>query len=203
MFVFNYRYTGSAVYETGFLFSIGVHPWDSALVNPGYLVELGDWLKHPMCFALGECGLDHLNGPAMDIQMPVFADQLTLALRLQKPVIIHCVRAFDELLSICRPYLGRIPLIIHGFGKSQQLARQLIDKGFYLSLNPAVLSRDQFDPAALPSDRLFLETDMGPNEGIASAYEALARRLNLSLEALTERINLNFENLKPKEPHGR
>lgn len=196
--VFNNRFAHDPLYYTDSLFSIGVHPWDAGLVNGSSLSDLEKLLQHPNCFALGECGLDRLHGPGLPVQKQVFGMQLELALHYGLPVIIHCVRAFDELMEMAKPYAGKVPLIIHGFHKSAQMAAQLIDKGFYLSLNPALLRRRDFDSSVIPLERLFLETDMHEALLIEEVYQAAALWFNVSEDELKERINGNFEGLKQK-----
>jgi TatD DNase family protein len=198
VFVFNNRFAHDPLYYTGSLFSIGVHPWDAALPGALQQDELEKLLQHPNCFALGECGLDKLHGPDLSIQKDVFGMQLELALHHSMPVIIHCVKAFDELMEMAKPYAERVPLVIHGFHKSAQMAAQLIDKGFYLSLNPALIGRKDFDSSVIPLERLFLETDMREDLSILEVYQAAAAWFNVGEDELKERINGNFETLKQK-----
>ena len=79
-----------------------------------------------------------------------------LAVSRQLPVIIHCVKAWDELLAIKKDFPETLPCIIHGFRGKPQLAESLLSKGFYLSFG------FRFHPQSLtlcPSDRLFFESD--------------------------------------------
>ncbi len=198
VFVFNNRFAHDPLYYTDSLFSIGVHPWDAGLVGDSSLRELEKWLDHPNCFALGECGLDKVHGPDFSIQKDLFDMQLKLAQKHSLPVIIHCVKAFDELMEMAKPYAGKIPLVIHGFHKSSQMAAQLIGKGFYLSLNPALLSRTDFDSSLIPPERLFLETDTRKDLSIRDVYQAAAAWFNVGEDELKEIINGNFEALKQK-----
>jgi TatD DNase family protein len=196
VFVFNIRFAHDTPYHTEVLFSAGVHPWDVALLKQTWLDDLKAVVIHPNCLAIGECGLDNLQGADMLLQKTVFRLQLDLAVDCQKPVIIHCVKAFDTLIELSKPYAHKVPLIIHGFHKSSQMAAQLIHNGFYLSLNPAVLKRKDFDFTVIPADRLFLETDMLQNDSIKEVYADAAQCFNTTVDELKERINLNFENLK-------
>lgn len=198
VFVFNNRFGHDPLYYTDSLFSVGVHPWDAALPDASSLAGLQELLRHPNCFAIGECGLDKLRGPDLSVQKGVFEMQLELAQKYSRPVIIHCVRAFDELMELAKPYAGKVPLVIHGFSKSSQMAAQLIAKGFYLSLNPVLFGRTDFDHRLIPPGRLFLETDTREDLSIAEVYQAAARWFNISEDELKERINGNFEALKQK-----
>ena len=174
-------------------FSIGIHPWDIALFNPFSFEDFENLVLQPNCLAIGECGLDKLLSTPLETQKQLFEKQIRLAIQYQKPVIIHCVKAFDELIEICIPYMSAIPMVIHGFNKSEQLARQLIDKGFYLSLHHQIILKPDFDIQSLPLDKLFFETDDTPHLLIQDVYEAFALKLNIGLDVLKEKINRNFE----------
>lgn len=128
----------------GYLYSVGIHPWESATASEADFKAILDDLSDANVVAIGECGLDRLRGPELAIQRDVFVRQLELAEKAGKPVIIHCVRAFDELLRLRKQLRPSVDWIVHGFRGKPELARQLADTGMYLSLgrkyNPAVLS---------------------------------------------------------------
>ncbi len=193
LFILNYRLGYDKVIDTTHSFSIGVHPWDTELNNNFFVSELEHFLTQPNCLAIGECGLDKLITTPLNIQKKVFEQQLQLAIKYNKPVIIHSVKAFDELIEICKPYFNCIPLIIHGFNKSETLAKQLIDKGFYLSLHHNILLKSDFNIQGLPLTKLFFETDNDPNLLIQGVYQDFAFKLNMELDALKAQINRNFE----------
>ncbi|MBC7693823.1 MAG: TatD family hydrolase [Burkholderiales bacterium] len=189
VFLFNNRFNFENDLFLGKYFSIGIHPWDAELK-----VDFENFEKlvtHENCLAVGECGLDKLKGPDLEIQKVILEAQLQLAAKFKKPVIIHCVKAFDELIEICRPF-KEVPKIIHGFNKSPQLAKQLIDAGFYLSLNESVLKKENFDFSLIPIDKLFLETDMNKLILIQEIYNLALERFKVELEILKAKINLNF-----------
>ena len=176
-------------------FSVGIHPWDSELINPSRIKDLEILITHPNCYAIGECGLDKLIIIPLIKQTELFKMQLQLAIKYKKPVIIHCVKAFQEIIKICNAYMGVIPLIIHGFNKSEKLAKQLIDKGFYLSIHPTIITKNNFNLKTLPIDHLFLETDDNSLVFIRNIYSEVALKLNMELLELKEKINSNFEAL--------
>lgn len=173
-------------------FTVGLHPWwTPEPVTPEQRAELTRQLSSPGCLAMGEMGLDNLKGPVITLQMEVLREQLTVAQDLGKPVIIHCVRAFDQLIRIKKEYPGIQKWCIHGYGRHVTLARQLIDQGFYLSLMPSPASKYQDWWAVLPHDRLFLETDSMPQASIAEVYEQVSDVANLELNALKRQMNQN------------
>ena len=190
VFLFNNRFGFDKEYHVNSSFSIGIHPWDADLHFS--ITELEKIIKKQNCFAIGECGLDILKGPDLEIQKKVFITQLELAVKYQKPVIIHCVKTFDELIEICTPYHSKIPLIIHGFNKSIQLAKQLIDKGFYISLNHSIFKKDDLDFRVLAFEKLFLETDNNESSVIDEVYKKASACFQIQEDDLKEKIYTNF-----------
>ena len=123
-------------------YSVGIHPWyidEQGLDNDLALIE--SKLKEKNCLAIGECGLDKRIEMPFELQQLVFEKQLLLAQKYSKPVVIHCVAAFEEVIAIKKRSKITIPLIIHGFSKSEQLAKQLVNNGFYLSFGKYLLRK--------------------------------------------------------------
>lgn len=190
VFLFNNRFGFEDEVYTDAYFSAGIHPWD--VERDISIRELESLVQHPNCLAIGECGLDKLKGPGISIQENVFTEQLRLALKYHKPVMIHCVKAFDELIAICQPYMNKIPLIIHGYNKSEQLALQLIHQGFYLSLGEPVLNKSGFNFRVLPSEAIFFETDTNNGISIREVYQKASTLFNVPENELKEKIYSNF-----------
>jgi len=190
--IYNNRFLFEDI-KTDCLFSIGLHPYDIHLVGEESLKEMEPFLKHENCFAVGECGLDKLIDVGLIQQQFILKQQLHLALKYNKPIIIHCVKAFDELISVCKPFENKLKLIIHGFNKSEELALQLLSKGYYLSLHPSLFKKEIFDLTKLPIERLFFETDDDFNLSINEAYRIASIKLNMSEHELKEKIYTNFK----------
>ena len=190
--IYNNRFLFDKEIKTDHLFSVGIHPYDINLVNENSFKELETYLSHKNCKAIGECGLDKLLISDINTQKQVLQKQLELAIKYNKPVIIHCVKAFDELIEVCKPFNNKIKLIIHGFNKSEELALQLISKGFYLSLNHTIFNKENFDFTKLPINKLFLETDDNTSITIFEVYEMASRKFKITEDALKEKINANF-----------
>lgn len=190
--IYNNRFLFEDI-TTDRLFSIGIHPYDSHLFTEHSLTEFEVFLNHKHCYAIGECGLDKLIDVDLKQQQFALKQQLALALTYNKPVIIHCVKAFDELIEVCKPYETKLKLIIHGFNKSEELALQLISRGYYVSLHPSLLKKDNFNFTKLPIEQLFFETDNDSNLSINEAYRNASIKLNLSESILKEKIYSNFK----------
>jgi len=145
------------------------------------------------CLAIGECGLDKRIEIPLPFQQMVFEKQLELAEQYQKPVIIHCVAAFNEVIAIKKKMNISVPMIIHGFSKNETIAQQLIDHGFYLSFGKYLIRNPELESVfkSIPNNRLFLETDT-IEEGIEEIYHLAAKYKQLSLNELQEIIESNF-----------
>ena len=175
-------------------YSIGIHPLyidENRLENDFKIVD--EKLALTECLALGECGLDKRAETPFDVQVSVFERQLALAEKHQKPVVIHCVAAFQELIEIKKRLKISVPMIVHGFSKKVELAKQLIDNGFYVSFGKNLLRNPELESVfvSIPNDRFLLETDM-VEEGIRAVYALAAKYKGLELSELQEILNNNY-----------
>ena len=118
------------------LFTCGLHPWNADRFSPELLDKLRQMLGRPGCLGLGEAGLDAMRGPAIDLQTAVFEAQARLAIEMELPMVIHCVRAHEPLIALYRRLRPARPWIIHGFRGKPAVARRLLDAGLSLSLGP-------------------------------------------------------------------
>jgi TatD DNase family protein len=178
-------------------YSIGIHPWfivEERLESDFEILE--SKLQEPSCLAMGECGLDKRIEVPMELQQMVFEKQLLLAQQYQKPVVIHCVAAFQELIEIIKKLKISVPILIHGFSKSEQLAKQLLDNGFYISFGKYLLLNPELELVfkSMPNDRFFLETDT-VEKGIEAVYELAAKYKGISVEEMQNLVNDNFINV--------
>ena len=175
-------------------YSIGIHPW--------YIVEerleadfeiLESKLTDEKCLAIGECGLDKRIPIPMDIQQFVFEKQLALAEKYQKPVIIHCVAAFQELIAITKKRNVSVPMIVHGFSKNELVAKELLANGLYLSFGKSLLQNPDLEAVfqSVPNDRFFLETDTIAEE-IQDVYALAAKYKSLDSKTIEEIVLKNY-----------
>jgi len=157
-------------------YSIGIHPWfiKKESLNDEFRI-LKTALVDKNCIAIGECGLDKLATTAFELQKEVFVKQLELAKKYNKPVIIHCVKAFDELIQFKKQF-PETKMIIHGFTKNNQLAKQLQKQGFYLSYGTIILKNNTL-LNELDTSKLFFETDDDLVD-IKDIYKAASKQLN-------------------------
>ena len=170
--------------------SIGIHPWHLTETNAGNLWKtLKSSIKDQRIVAIGEAGLDKLKGPDMTFQTSVFRQEITLAESANLPMVIHCVRAFNELIQIKKESKPKQPWIIHGFRGKPSIAQELLKHGFWLSFG----SHYQEESLKItPLNCMFVETDES-EESIGSIYLRIAETKGISLEELVEAINKNVQ----------
>lgn len=175
--------------------SVGIHPWYADAENWEEQLQIVEKMAANDCvLAIGECGLDRLITLPLELQSVIFEAQVRIAERVQKPVIIHCVRAFNELLQWEKHTKRAVPLIVHGFNNKPEIARQLVTHDFYFSLGTALLQSGSNAVKVLkmiPVTRLFLEND-DKDILIERVYEAAAIHLEMTVSALQNQIWTNF-----------
>lgn len=184
--------------EGGIFASVGLHPWFLTKENAEQDFEkLSQLIANQNITAIGECGLDRLRGESLDFQTQIFTKQIQLAESVQKPVIIHCVRAFNEVIVLKKKFKPSVPLIIHGFNKNETILAELLKNGFYISIGANILmGGDDFKKSVLmiPLDRLFFETD-DKDIMIQSVYEAYSGLSKIEINDLKSSIYNNFKTL--------
>jgi len=183
--------------ETISFYSIGIHPWyiDENRIDEDLRI-IEEKLQTLNCLAIGECGLDKRIEVPFDLQISIFEKQLELAEKYKKPVVIHCVAAFQEVMAIKKKKNISVPMIIHGFSKNNQIAEQLIKAGFYLSFGKYLLKNPDLKTVFqnVPNDRFFLETDT-IEESIQQVYELASEYKGLYLKELQDVILSNYRKL--------
>ena len=176
-------------------YSVGLHPWYITESNWELDVEkLEVLLKHQKVIALGECELDLLHGVDIKLQEKVFIVQLKLAEKYALPVVVHCVRAYNELMRVVKNEKIETQIIIHGFQSKMSILKPLLTAGFHISVGAAVLNSISINWTemlnAIPIDSLFLETD-DSNVKIKDIYERVAGLKNISVIKLLTQIEHN------------
>lgn len=176
-------------------YSIGIHPKD---ISVDSVEEQFSWLESNItenCLAIGECGLDSMVQIPQKIQEQIFLRQILISNEIKKPLIIHCVRKFYEVISLKKK--ARQAVIIHGFNKKERIAEDLLKNNFYLSFGKAVLYHLSLQEIVknTPLDKMFLETD---NEcfNIEELYSKVSELKGISLEKLTEQVLENLDTIK-------
>jgi len=174
----------------------GVHPWYADKLPENWDRTLESYLKRSPDAGIGEVGLDKARNIDFARQTEIFHRQLEIAGRLARPLSIHCVRAWSDLLSVLKRNLPpKTRFMIHSFQGSQQMLRDFLSLGAYISFSWKSLQRDTEESIALmrnvPLNRLLLETDfpytelgqVGPDAHDEKYFESLHGVYNLAVRA--------------------
>jgi TatD DNase family protein len=177
-------------------FSVGYHPW--YVDGHANFDELRQRLKaaaqHQQVVAIGECGLDKLRGASWELQMNLFQMHISISEKFHKPLIIHCVRYFNEIISLRKKLAPSQPWIFHGFNGSSQMVAQAVEAGCYVSLGCRHPESFKKIVRTIPIDRLFFETDDG-DSSVELLYRQAAVLLEMELSQLKEMVWMNYVNV--------
>lgn len=169
--------------------TVGVHPWHAAECSLPSIeaIEAAD--------AVGEIGLDKACGVDFEMQRALFAKQLELAERFEKPVVLHCVRAFEEVMTLLERHTLRA-VLFHGFIGSREQASRAVKKGYYLSFGARTEGSNKTIEALreTPLERLFVETDEADTT-IEAMYLTIARLRGVEVEKLEEATAENYKRI--------
>lgn len=167
-------------------FSIGVHPWNVHTTDPSILDVFEQLLSDRRIRAVGECGFDRNAKASFKEQGYFFERQVALSEKYERPLIIHCVAAYNEIIRLRNKFKPAQKWMIHGFRGKPELAKQLLNAGFILSFG------EKFNPATViqtPLEKLCVETDdsLYPIEEI---YKKIATLKNCRQEELNAACQL-------------
>lgn len=182
--------------ETDIPYTCGIHPWDTMDVDINSIRPLIN--NNENLYGIGEIGLDYYNGQKnRNIQILYFTKQLDIAVELSKIVVIHCVKAYDDLTAVLSEYMPKLRgVIIHSFVGDTVLAKKLTDMGAYLSFGPRSLKSPKTVEAlkAVPADRVFIEND-DSGDDIIELYGMAAEKMGMEKEQLKDIVWQNFKTL--------
>jgi TatD DNase family protein len=189
------KHENFSVRTSGKQYSIGIHPWyiEEDATTQFETIQQQAIDLHIM--AIGECGLDTVKGAPLGIQMAVFEKQVQLANTINKPLIIHCVKAFPQALSLLKQ--AKVPVIFHGFNKRLSIADAILEQGYYLSFGAALLKEASAASAVLagvPKDCFFLETDDAV-VNIKAIYKAASLIRKTAEDAIILQVQENFKTI--------
>jgi TatD DNase family protein len=143
--------------------TIGVHPHDSKTLTPEFLAEMTTMAENKKVVGIGEIGLDYYRDLSpRSMQKEAFISQLELAISLNLPVVIHVREAMDDALEVVKRYAGGVRGVFHCFPGTTDQARQVIDLGYYISVNGVMTYKNAKMArvaAEVELERILIETD--------------------------------------------
>ncbi len=181
--------------KEGICYSLALHPWSHLqMLTDGQKHEFKACLYLKGIVAVGETGLDRLRGADWKIQTENFRFAAICAEESRKPLIVHCVRAQDELICLVKELRITVPVIIHGFNQRQDIANKWIDAGFILSFGSTLQNPESAASRTLQSKcnlPFFLETD-DSHFSIGQIIQFAAIRMQKSEEEIRQLVGMNY-----------
>ncbi len=169
-------------------YSVGLHPWDISNDWRTQMAKLLVMALHTHVLMIGETGLDKKNSPAsIETQLEVFREHIRLSELIRKPLIIHCVKAFDELLATRKETKATLPWIVHGFRGGVEQWQQLSRAGLHVSLGK------HYDTELikhLPLHQLLLESD--DTTELDTVYDHASHDTGISIPELRAHVGNNL-----------
>lgn len=179
--------------ENGY-YSVGFHPYNVGKANEEETLDrLRKAVEHPRVLAIGEIGLDKSIEAPMEDQLRIFETQVKIAESANLPLMLHVVKSFNEMIAYMKAQQPVVPMIIHGYNGSAEMADELVKAGFLISFGEAITREHSKIIEALqrvPVEKMFLETDEGDMD-IRELYQFAAEVKGISLDHLRMQIYEN------------
>ena len=177
-------------------YSVGFHPYNVGKVDEKETLDrVRKAGEHPRILAIGEIGLDKSIEASMEDQLRIFEKQVEIAESANLPVILHVVRSFNEMIAFMKGHQPVVPMIIHGYNGSPEMAEELVKAGFLISFGQAITGEHSKIVESLqkvPVEMMFLETDEGDMD-IRELYQFAAELKGISEDHIRMQI---FENAR-------
>ena len=185
-FVFDFEY-----------FSAGIHPKS---IGEDWREKLSDIenLAAKKGFAgVGECGLDKFSGSNKQLQEEVLGAQISLAKRIEKPIIIHCVRLYTDAIRIIKKVSFTNPAIFHGYNGNLDITAQLLKlSNVYFSFSESTFATPETSGSKslplIPVSRILTETDCNTAADITATIQKIADKKQIDASSLQQSIYENF-----------
>ncbi len=191
---------GFAAFSGRNFYSVGLHPWyiKTPEENNEWLLQMEDALEFDHIIFIGECGLDKKVNNDFNEQLRVFEAQSFMSEEMKKPLVIHCVKAYNEVIQMYKKLHPEMAWIMHGYNGSLEMTKQLLDSNFLFSFG-----KNLFKPDAkaiesfkfLPLDRIFFETDEYEGD-VEEIYHKGAELKAIPVDELMESVWKNFNQIE-------
>lgn len=177
-------------------FTAGLHPWHADLLDLNQIEKkLEKFISGKKIIAIGETGLDKMKGVQWETQQQVFKKHIELSEKHHLPLVVHSVKAHNQVLKLKKDSGAKSNWVIHNFTGSYQMAMDFIDHGCYLSVCHHLKNEksriNQFF-YQLPKDKFFLETD-DFDISIKDLYKIAAEKMMISINELKSQLVYNLQ----------
>ena len=169
-------------------YSAGIHPWKAKNATESLFLRLEQLLQLGNVLAVGECGIDKAIATPIDVQQSVMMRQVLLSEKYQKPLIVHCVRAWQEIIALHKTIKPSQKWIIHGFRAKPTVLDTLLKEDFLISYGPLFNAQSLINT---PIDRLLIETDES-HQSIDLVTNTISSTLGIPTSHLIKAVSLNL-----------
>jgi len=181
-------------------YSVGLHPWHikSYEENDKLLQMVEDALEFDHVIFVGECGLDKKTETDFQEQIRVFKVQAFMAEEFEYPMIVHCVKAYNEVVEIHKSMKPALPWILHGYNGSPELTEQLSKRNFLFSFGQSLFNKKSKAVSSfkqLPLEKIFIETDEFDGT-VEKIYNQAAKIKRITVDELKKAVWENFDRIE-------
>ncbi len=176
-------------------FSLGIHPWLVEIHTQQDLNHLEYLVKCNNPIAIGECGLDYIKKVDKETQLNFFVSQLEIAEKYDLPVVIHAVKATEDVIFLLKKH-PKVKGEIHGFSGSEEQAQLLTRMGFYLGFGMQIINQKSTKIRQIvincPLEFILIETDDHPNpDDLTLVAQEIAELKQISIEEVVQQCDNN------------
>lgn len=191
---------GFAAFSGRNFYSVGLHPWHlkTPQENNEMMSMVEDALEFDHVCFVGECGLDKKIDVNFDEQLRVFKAQAIIAEEFKRPLIIHCVKAYNEVLELHQKLHPEMWWIMHGYRGNVETTKQMGKRGIMFSFGKSLFqenSKSIESLKCLPMEKIFFETDEFDKD-VDKIYERAALLKNVSIDILKHEVWNNFNRIE-------
>ena len=189
--IYNLQLSNQTPLKIGDKFSAGIHPWYIPKNPTRAIEELKTLAKESNMVAIGECGIDKLCNTPMELQKEIFKEQIRISEEIGKPLIIHCVKSYNEIIELTKEINPSQPWIIHGFRGKPEVAEMLIKAEIILSFG------ERFNPDTIKKiaiEKVLIESDKS-SMPIEEIYKNIATTRNMSVKELTKEVEKTYKKI--------
>lgn len=179
-------------------FSTGIHPkFFNINTLDEDLEKLEKLCNNKNCLAIGETGLD-CSAENYDVQKQIFQRQIIIAQKFSKPLIIHCVRAYNDIIFFIKKYKLINPIVFHGYNGNSQTTNNLLNYPqvfFSFSDRFMHLPKTSEQIKKIPIEKIFIETDNNPQSNLYEILKRISQIKNVDETEFANQMMKNFEKI--------
>lgn len=169
-------------------YSAGIHPWNAENATESLFSRLEQLLQLGNVVAVGECGIDKAIATPIEVQQSVMMRQVELSEKYQKPLIVHCVRAWQEIITLHKSIKPSQKWIIHGFRAKPTVLEALLKEDFLFSYGPLFNAQSLINT---PLHSLLIETDES-HQSIDAVILSISATLGIEASQLIQTVSANL-----------